>query len=71
MTQRPMDAKPLVLIGEAASILGVSRDTVQRAAKNGSIPFVRFGPRGQRRFDPDVLREIKARANESVESGAA
>jgi excisionase family DNA binding protein len=69
MTHRPTNAKPLVLLGEAASILGVSKDTVLRGAKNGSIPCIRFGPRGQRRFDPDVLRAI--RQQEPVEAEVA
>jgi excisionase family DNA binding protein len=63
MTQRTTDdTKPLVFLEEAAVILGVSKDTVVRGSKNGSIPFVRFSARGQRRYDPDVLRTIRARA---------
>lgn len=43
---------------EAAAILGVSRDTVVRAADRGEIP-VRRTPGGQRRFDPSDVEAYR------------
>mgnify|MGYP001111261659 CR=1 FL=1 len=74
MTQRPTDdTEPLVLLAEAAVILGVSKDTVKRNSKNGKIPFVQYGgPLSPRRYDPAVLRRMRAEAQRHVPtSGAA
>lgn len=43
---------------EAAAILGVSRDTVVRAADRGEIP-VRRTPGGQRRFNPEDVEAYR------------
>jgi excisionase family DNA binding protein len=68
MTQRPTDdGEPLVFLEEAAAILGIGKDTVRRLSADGTIPFVKIGPNARRRYDPAVLRRIRAEASEPSE----
>lgn len=45
-----------------ARVLGISRSTLTRLVRAGSIPAVRFGPRGHLRFDAEDVRHFIARA---------
>lgn len=44
-----------------AKLLGVSKAWVYGQAARGKLPSVKLG--GNRRFDPDVIRKLKARAS--------
>jgi excisionase family DNA binding protein len=46
----PAAPKDLIMIGRAASILGVSVSTVVRWSNAGTLPTYRIGSRGDRRF---------------------
>lgn len=49
--------------GEAAQILGVSRDTLISLTDAGEIPCWRPTPTSQRRYDRTVLLEYRAKAD--------
>ena len=44
--------------GEVAARFGLTSAGVRKAAREGRIPFVRLGPRGQRRFRADVVERL-------------
>ncbi|QKD79845.1 helix-turn-helix domain-containing protein [Actinomyces marmotae] len=60
MSKHALNKRSSLSSVEAAAILGVSRDTVVRAADRGEIP-VRRTPGGQRRFNPDDVEAYRAR----------
>jgi excisionase family DNA binding protein len=45
-----------------AERLGVSVETLRRLVSAGSIPVVRFGPRGHLRFDADDVQDFITRS---------
>lgn len=45
-----MDADGLMTLDEAADFLGVAKITLRRWTRNGELPCVRIGRRGDRRF---------------------
>jgi excisionase family DNA binding protein len=58
-----MRANALMSIKQLAELLGVSPDTVRRAARSGLIPFTREGT--AYRFDWDKVRQaMRARAQQ-------
>lgn len=74
MGKHPSTDSLLLTSGEAASILGMSRDTVSRAADRGELSVIRT-PGGQRRFSlSDVIRykeELTSMASTAAAAGAA
>jgi excisionase family DNA binding protein len=54
-----MDEEPLMTIGEAARLLGVSPITLRRWSDEGRIPVVVL-PSGHRRYQPDDIRNLRA-----------
>jgi excisionase family DNA binding protein len=45
----------LITIDEAAEMLGLSKVTLRRWTRDGRLPCIRVGPRGDRRFRPSEL----------------
>ena len=56
---RAMDDTPLLTIGEAARMLGVSVDTIRRWSDSGRIPAVVL-PSGHRRYRAEDIRNLRA-----------
>lgn len=54
-----MDETPLLTIGEAARLLGVSVDTIRRWSDAGRLPVVVL-PSGHRRYQAEDIRKIRA-----------
>jgi len=50
------ETKLLIRAGEAALMLSISRTTLWRRVKDGSVPSIKIG--GCRLFDVDELREL-------------
>ncbi len=67
MPQRPTESLPdsspsWAFAGEAARILGVSRDTLIKLSDEGAIPCWRPTEGAQRRYDRDALLRIRDEA---------
>lgn len=50
----------LIDIEEAAELLGLSKVTLRRWTRDGRLPCVRIGSRGDRRFKPSELEAFIA-----------
>jgi excisionase family DNA binding protein len=49
------DEDDLITIEEAAELLGLSKVTLRRWTRDGRLPCIRIGSRGDRRFRPSDL----------------
>lgn len=54
----PENSDNLLGLDQVAVCLGVSKVTVRRYARQGDLACVRIGPRGDRRFRPEDVRNF-------------
>ncbi len=52
------ESKPLLTVGEAAALLGVSRSTAYRRVEDGTLPVLRLGERTTRVITGELLRML-------------
>ena len=50
--------KPLLTVEEVGNLLGVSRSTVYRRIKDGTLPSIRLGARSTRVATAEILRML-------------
>ena len=60
------ESRPLLTVGEAATLLGVSRSTAYRRVEDGTLPVLRLGERTTRVITGELLRMLGLQPNLSA-----